>query len=159
MYSKVIQLYIYIYSILFYILFPYSSLQDIEYSSLCYTAGHCWFTYFILHAQFLSLAWLFATPWTVACQASLSMGFPRQEYWRRFPFPPSGDLPCPGIEPTSPVSPALGGEFFTTGHLGSLFYTQQCIHVNPKLLNCPSPHLSFCNHKFIFYVCESISIL
>ena len=55
---------------------------------------------------------LFATPWTVACQAPLSMGFSRQRYL--LPFPPPGDLPDPGIEPTSPVSPALAGEFFTT---------------------------------------------
>ena len=41
----------------------------------------------------------FATPWTVACQAPLSMGFSRQEYWSELPFPPPGDLPNPGIEP------------------------------------------------------------
>ena len=43
----------------------------------------------------------FATPWTVACQASPSMGFPRQEYWCGLPFPSPGDLPDPGIEPRS----------------------------------------------------------
>ena len=53
----------------------------------------------------LSQVQLFMTPWTVACQVPLSMGFPRQEYWLSFPSP--GDLPNPGIEPTSPVSPAL----------------------------------------------------
>ena len=57
---------------------------------------------------------LFATLWTVANKAPLSMGFPRQEYWSGLPFPPPGDLPDPGIEPTSSVSPALAGEFFTT---------------------------------------------
>ena len=41
----------------------------------------------------------FATPWTVACQAPLSMGFPREEYWSGLPFPPPGDLPSPGTEP------------------------------------------------------------
>ena len=46
---------------------------------------------------------LFATPWTVACQASLSMGFSRQEYWSGLLFPPPGDLPDPGIKPTSPA--------------------------------------------------------
>ena len=51
----------------------------------------------------------FATPWTVALQSPLSMGFPRQEYWRGLPCPPAGDLPNPGIEPMSPVSPALAG--------------------------------------------------
>ena len=45
---------------------------------------------------------------------SPSMGFSRQEYWSGLPFPPLGDLPSPGIEPTSPVSPALRGGFFTT---------------------------------------------
>ena len=40
------------------------------------------------------------TPWTVAHQAPLSMGFPKQEYWSRLPFPSSGDLPNPGIEPS-----------------------------------------------------------
>ena len=50
---------------------------------------------------------LFATPWTVAHQAPLSMGFPRQEYWSGVPCPPLGDLPNPGIKPTSPASSAL----------------------------------------------------
>ena len=44
----------------------------------------------------------FATPWTVASQAPLSMGFFRQEYWSGLPFPPPGDLPDPGIEPSFP---------------------------------------------------------
>ena len=42
------------------------------------------------------------TPWTVACQAPLSMGFSRQEYWSGLSFPSPGDLPDPGIEPRSP---------------------------------------------------------
>ena len=58
---------------------------------------------------------LFVTPWTVAHQAPLSMGFSRQEYCSGVPFPPSEDLPNPGIEPVSLVSPALAGGFFTTG--------------------------------------------
>ena len=44
-----------------------------------------------------------ATPWTVACQAPLFMGFSRQEYWSGLPFPSPGDLPDPGIEPRSPA--------------------------------------------------------
>ena len=44
-----------------------------------------------------------ASPWTVACQAPLSMGFSRQEYWSGLPFPSSGNLPDPGIEPMSPA--------------------------------------------------------
>ena len=53
----------------------------------------------------------FVTPWTEVLKAPLSMGFSRQEYWSGLPFPPSGDLPDPGIEP---MSPALVGKFFTT---------------------------------------------
>ena len=60
-----------------------------------------------------------ATPWTVAHQAPLSMGFSRQEYWSGLPYPPPGDLPDPGIEPTSLTSPALAGGFFTTGATGT----------------------------------------
>ena len=56
----------------------------------------------------------FASPWTVAHQILLSMGFPRQEYWSGFPFPTPGDLPDPAIKLMSPVSPALAGGFFTT---------------------------------------------
>ena len=52
-----------------------------------------------------------ATPWTVAHQAPLSMGFSRQEYWSGLPCPPPGGLPDPGI---APASPALAGRFFTT---------------------------------------------
>jgi len=54
------------------------------------------------------------TLWTVAHQAPLSVEFPRQEYWSGLPFPPPGDLPDPGIEPTSPASPAWPGRFFIT---------------------------------------------
>ena len=50
----------------------------------------------------LSRVQLFATPWTVAYQASPSMGFSRQEYWSGLPFPSPGDLPNLGIEPGSP---------------------------------------------------------
>ena len=51
----------------------------------------------------LSHVRLFATLWTVAYQASPSMGFSRQEYWSGLPFPSPGDLPNPGIEPGSPT--------------------------------------------------------
>ena len=59
----------------------------------------------------LSHVWLFVTPWTVACQVLLSMGFSRQEHWRRLPFLTPGDLPDPGIKP---ASLALVSGFFTT---------------------------------------------
>ena len=65
-------------------------------------------------AQSLSRVQLFLTLWTVACQASLSMGFPSQEYWSGLPFPPPGDLPNPGVKPVSLMPPALKGGFFTT---------------------------------------------
>ena len=61
-----------------------------------------------------SRAQLFVTPWTVARQAPLSMGFSRQEYWSEVPFPPPGDLSDPGIKHGSPSFPALAGGFFTT---------------------------------------------
>ena len=63
-----------------------------------------------------SCVWLFSTLWTLAFQAPSSMGFSRQEYWSGWPCPPPGDLPDPGIEPRSLLSPAvtLAGRFFTT---------------------------------------------
>ena len=54
-------------------------------------------------AKSLSHVQLFGTPWTVARQAPLSMGFSRQEYWSELPFPSPGDLPDPGIELGSPA--------------------------------------------------------
>ena len=73
---------------------------------------------------------LFVTAWTVACQVPLSMGFSRQEYWSGLPFLPPGDLPNPGIEPTSSASPALAGGFFTTGatweaHKEHIFHSKE----------------------------------
>ena len=60
--------------------------------------------------QLLSHVWLLVTLWTVARQAPLSTGFPRQEYWSGLSFLSPGDLPNPGIEPVSPI---LAGGFFT----------------------------------------------
>ena len=57
----------------------------------------------------------FVVSWTIALQAPLSMGFPRQEYWSGLPFPSPGDPPDPGMEP---MSRALAGRFFTTEPLG-----------------------------------------
>ena len=67
--------------------------------------------YFVVVVQWLSHVQLFATLWTIAHQAPLSMGFPRQEYWSGLPFPSPGDLPNPGIKP---MSPEFAGRFFTT---------------------------------------------
>ena len=57
---------------------------------------------------------LFVTLWTIAHQTPLSVGFSRQEYWSGLLFPSPGDIPNPGIEPASLVSPALAVGFFTT---------------------------------------------
>ena len=64
-------------------------------------------------AQLLSHVQIFATRWTVAHQAHLSIEFSRQEYWSGLLSPPPGDLPDPGIKPTAPVFPELAGRFFT----------------------------------------------
>ena len=71
---------------------------------------------------------LFLTPWVVACQASLSMGFSRQEHWSGLPFPSPGDLPDSGIKPVCPRFPALAGEFFflTTEPPMKVRVTQSC---------------------------------
>ena len=81
-------------------------------------------------AQPLSRVRLFVTPWTADCQALLSMGFSRQEYWRGLPFPPPGDLPDPETDPTSP---ALAGGFFTTEPVRKPCYVRWL----------PSPELGF----------------
>ena len=84
---------------------------------------------------------LFVTPWTIARQTPLSVNFP-QGYWSGLPFPPPGDLPNPGIEPTSPGSPALAGVFFTTAHLGSHFFSWQRLSasaVMKPLVSNPGP--------------------
>ena len=66
----------------------------------------------------------FATLWTAAHQAPLSMGFSRQEYWSGLQCCPSGDLHDPGIKPVSLMSPVLAGGFFTTGAT----WEAPCIH-------------------------------
>ena len=62
---------------------------------------------------------LFATPWAVAHQAPLSMGFSRQGYWSGLPCPPPGDLPDPGIKPASLTSSGLAGGIFTAVSISS----------------------------------------
>ena len=87
----------------------------------------------LLVASVLSLfshVHLCATLWTVACQAPLSMGCSRQEYWSGLPCPPPGDLSDPGIESMSLTSPALAGKFFTTSTTWEAIY----IHENSLIL-------------------------
>ena len=69
----------------------------------------------LVTARMLSCVRLFVTPRTVACQAPLSMGFSKRDYWSGLPFPPPGDLPHPGVKLASPVS---AGGFFTTEPTG-----------------------------------------
>ena len=92
------------------------------------------------HAQSLSHVWIFEIPWILACQALLSMGFPRQEYWSGFPFPPPGNLPDPGIEPRSP---ALTGRFFTMSHPGG----PNSLHT----VSVPSLTLLIFEYKTLFF--------
>ena len=68
---------------------------------------------FIIYACMLGRFQLFVTVWTVACQAPLSMGFSRQEYWSGLPFPPRGDLPTRDQTWASYIS-CIAGRFFTT---------------------------------------------
>ena len=69
-----------------------------------------------------SRVWLFAIPWTVACQAPLSVGFSQQEYWSGLPCPTLGDLLDPGIKPTSLTSPALEDRFLTNSTTWEAYY-------------------------------------
>ena len=86
---------------------------------------------------------LFAIPWTVAHQAPLSMGFPRQEYWSGLPFPTPEDLPNPGIEPASFLSPALTGRSFTTRVTFFLDFVFNPIFLGVvNIMQLPTNHLS-----------------
>ena len=81
---------------------------------ICSQFAMCYIQELRICAQLLSHVQLFATPWTVACQAPLPMEFSRQEYWSGLPFPTPRDLPDPRIKLISFVSSALAGGFFTT---------------------------------------------
>ena len=84
-----------------------------------FTPSYSWITFHcIAVVQSPSRVWLCATPWIAARQASLSMGFCRQEYWSGLPCPP-GNLPNSGIEPVSLMSPALEDGFFTSSTTSS----------------------------------------
>ena len=104
--------------------------------------GRGWKSYTCVCVKSLSHVQLFVTLWTVAHQAPLSIGFFRQEYWSGLPWPPPGDLPNPGIEPTSPVALALAGRFFTTSAIWeALLYTLGLPIQTYTLLLHPLPHL------------------
>ena len=74
-----------------------------------------------MHAKSLQSCLILCDPMDCS-QAPLSMGFSRQEYWSRLPFPPPGDLPNLGIEPASLMSPALVNRFFTTSATWEAMY-------------------------------------
>ena len=75
--------------------------------------------------------------WTIACQATLPMGFSRQECWSGLPFPSPGDFSYPGTEPASPVSPSLASGFFTTSTTWEALNTNEsatvCVTVIPPM--------------------------
>ena len=85
-----------------------------------------WISFVVV--QRLSCVWLCATPWTVACQALLSMGFSRKEYWSGLLFPSPRNLPNPGIKP---ASPALAGGSFTEPQRKEAQWIAICIHMSP----------------------------
>ena len=91
----------------------------------------------------LSHVQIFVTPCTVAHQAPLSMGVSRQEYWSGLLYPPPGALPEPGIEPTSPVSPALQGGY-TLYPLSDLESPFMCISPAYSTEQGPDQALSKC---------------
>ena len=146
LYSKVNQLRVYIYLCFFWTSFPFRLLQSTEQSSLCRTVGSYQLSVLCAVLCFsLSRVRLCATLWTVACQAPLSLGFSREEYWSGLLFPSPGDLPDPGIEPASPAFQAdsLPAELTAKPILYivvCVFYTQQCIYVNLSIH--PDPKLS-----------------
>ena len=126
--------------------------------TLCYSMGcsMAWLPRPILspsvHGESPQSCQLSETPWPVACQAPLSMGFSRQGSWSGVPCLPPGDLPNPGIKPASLMSPALASIFLTTSAPWEicclLEFTQ--IHVpwlvvfsNHLILCCPSALLCF----------------
>ena len=84
---------------------------------------HRWAAWHTVVVRVLSHVQLFMTPRTIARQTPLSVEFSRQEYWSGLPFPTPGDLPNPGIEPTSP---ALAGSFFSTELHGKLLEHGSC---------------------------------
>ena len=79
----------------------------VHYERLALPKSECLFSYF-------SQVRFFVTPWTVALQAPLSMGWSEQEHWSGLPCPPLGSLPNPGTQSMSPAAPALAGRFFAT---------------------------------------------
>ena len=102
-----------------------------------------------------SHVWLFATPWTVAYQAPLPMGFSRQEYWMGLPFPSPGDLPDPGIELVSLVSPGLAGRFFTHWATWEASHETVFLQITTSQ-DMDESHLSYSYFKMDFFHCTHL---
>ena len=98
-----------------------------------------------------------ATPWTVARQAPLSMGFSKQEHWSGLPCPPLGDLSDPEIEHTSLKSPALAGRFFTISTIwkapGLLTPYQSSPPPTLRICSCRTSLLGIPHSPFLNYMC------
>ena len=86
-----------------------------------------------------SCVWLCTTLRTITSQDLLSMGFSRQEYWIGLPCPPPGDLSDLGIEPSSLVSYALAGRFFTTSNTREALLRHSSSSSSKSLQSCPTP--------------------
>ena len=105
--------------------------------------------------QSLSHVLLIVTPWAVAHQASLSMGFSKQEYWSGLPFPSPGGLPDPGIKPTSHSAPAIESVMPSVQHQLPES-TQTHVHwvgdaIQPSHpVSSPSPALNLSQHQGLF---------
>ena len=105
--------------------------------------------------QSLSRIRLFVSPWTVAHQVPLSMGFSRQEYWSRLPFPSPGDLPKPGIEPRSPtlLSEPPGKSFPPEGIVyNALKWSDFCPQTG-GVSAFPGQYLDFCERSLQSALC------
>ena len=108
-------------------------------------------------APSLSHVLLLLTSWTIAHRAPLSMGYPRQGYWSRLPFPPPGNLPGTEIKLTSPASPALEGRSFTTEPPGKPYththtHTHTHAHTHMFIYTHTHTHTHICLYIYI-YIC------
>ena len=106
-----------------------------------------------MKVKLLSRVQLFAIPWTVVYQASLSMGFSRQEYWSGLSFPSSGDLPDPGTEPRSPAlqADALPSEL-PGKPSANIDLVIKTVKAHCKTLQINHLHRSFFAHRQLFPV-------
>ena len=118
--------------------------------------------YLCVHAQLLSHVWLFVTEWTVACQAPLSMGFPRKKYWSGLPCPPPGDLSTQGSNPRL-LHWQVGS--LPLSHLRSPFYLYPCVFIFcciltilnnvSTLIECIQKNFS---KKLFFFPCKFLKL-